>query len=171
LSTALLTAKNGLETTVFDTDESELQTTALSEFFGVDSVDGPTFITRARSQVERHGVDFRDERVDAIEVHGSEFTLSTERQDYAADYVVLACGRHRGLADDLDCERNDDGTVAIDRDCCTSVRQVYAVGLSARELGVEAQIQVTVSVGDGAAAALDILSRESTVSTRGPEAR
>ncbi|KTG11208.1 hypothetical protein AUR64_04580 [Haloprofundus marisrubri] len=166
LSTALLTSKHGLETTVFDTGESPLREVSIPAYLGYDDVDGSAFLARARSRVGEFGVDFRDERVELVETHGSEFTVSTERQDYAANYVVFACGGDRSLAADVGCDRDADGTLSIDHDCRTSMAHVYAVGSAARDPEADPQTRLLVSVADGAVAGLAIVSAESASVTR-----
>lgn len=156
LSTALVTAKNGLETTVFDTGETAMYYARLSNYLGVDTMDDEQFVERARRRVCQYGVDYRAEEVIGLERRGSEFTVITDEVDYAADYVVLATGRAGELASDLPCDRERDGTVAVDRDGATSVRGVYAVG----EVTRGPRVLAVVSAGDGAAAALAILARE-----------
>ncbi len=156
LSAALVTAKNGLETTVFDTGETAMYYARLSNYLGIDTIDGEQFVERARRRVREYGVDFRVQEVIGVERHGSEFTVMTDEIDYAADYVVLATGGARGLASDLLCERTRDGTIAVDRDGATSTRGVYAVG----EISRGPRVLAVISAGDGAAAALAILARE-----------
>jgi len=53
LSAALFTAKNGLDTVVFDTDGTWMHKAHLFNYLGIDSVDGSAFVHDAREQV-RH---------------------------------------------------------------------------------------------------------------------
>ncbi|WP_224335709.1 NAD(P)/FAD-dependent oxidoreductase [Haloprofundus halobius] len=157
LSAALFAAKNGLEVTVFDTDATPMHRARLFNYLGVgesDGVDGTAFVERARRQVDRYGVDWRHETVTGLLKDGSEFVVTTDAGECAADYVVLASGRARELAAELGCDRTADGTVVADRDGRTSVAGVYAAGWVARG----EKVQAIISAGDGAAAALDILS-------------
>ncbi|WP_129115610.1 NAD(P)/FAD-dependent oxidoreductase [Halegenticoccus tardaugens] len=156
LSTALFAAKNGLETTVFDTDETAMHYAHLFNYPAVESIGGDEFVERARAQIEEYGAERREEEVTAIETNGSGFVVKTDDGGIAADYVVLASGQSRGLADGLGCDRNDDGTVRVDVNMRTGVDGVYAAGWVARK----DKVQAAISVGDGAAAALDILSAE-----------
>ncbi|MFC5971960.1 FAD-dependent oxidoreductase [Halomarina salina] len=154
LSAALFTAKNGLETSLFDQGETALRFAHLLNYLGIDSVDGEAFLHAAREQADAVGVHRHDERVVEVEDDGEEFVVVTETGTYAADYLVLATGQARELAAQLRCELDHDGTVLVDRNGRTSVEDVYAVGWLTRK----DKVQAVISAGDGAAAALDVLS-------------
>ena len=155
LSAALFTAKNGLETTVFDTDETWMHKAHLFNYLGIGSVGGSEFMATARQQVDDFGVDRRqDEEVTAVSEADDGFVVETEDSEYEADFVVLATGANRDLADDLGCAFADDDTVDVGVDMETSVEGVYATGAMVRP----EEWQAAISVGDGAAAALNILS-------------
>lgn len=159
LSAALFTAKNGLDTVVFDTDETWMHAAHLYNYLGIESIAGSEFMEFARKQVDDYGADRqKGEEVTVVEEGGVDegFTVVTDEGTYEADYLVLATGQSRDLAEDLSCEFDDDGTVAIDQDNETSVDDVYAAGWMARK----DKIQAAISVGGGAAAGLDILSKE-----------
>jgi len=155
LSAALFTAKNGLETTVFDTDETWMHKAHLFNYLGIGSVGGSEFMATARQQVDDFGVDRRqDEAVTAVSESGDGFVVETEDGEYEADFIVLATGANRDLADDLGCAFSDDDTVDVGVDMETSVDGAYATGAMVRP----EEWQAAISVGDGAAAALNILS-------------
>ena len=155
LSAALFTAKNGLETTVFDTDETWMHKAHLFNYLGIGSVGGSEFMATARQQVDDFGVDRRqDEAVTVVSESDDGFSVETEDGEYEADFVVLATGANRDLADDLGCAFADDDTVDVGVDMETSVEGVYATGAMVRP----EEWQAAISVGDGAAAALNILS-------------
>lgn len=158
LSAGLFAAKNGLETTAFDTDKTWVHSAHLFNYLGIESRDGSEFLADAREQVDEFGVErMQGVEVTAVEAAGDGFVVRTEADDeYDADYVVFATGTNRGLAEDLGCETTDEGTVAVDIDMETSVDDAYAVGATARA----EKWQTIISAGDGAAAALDILSKE-----------
>ncbi|MFA9415991.1 FAD-dependent oxidoreductase [Natrinema sp. HArc-T2] len=155
LSAALFTEKNGLETTVFDIDETWMHKAHLFNYLGIGSVGGSEFMATARQQVDDFGVDRRqDEVVTAVSESGDGFVVETEDGEYEADFVVLATGANRDLADDLGCAFSDDDTVDVGVDMETSVDGAYATGAMVRP----EEWQAAISVGDGAAAALNILS-------------
>ncbi|ELY84633.1 NAD(P)/FAD-dependent oxidoreductase [Natrinema altunense] len=155
LSTALLTAKNGLETTVFDTDETWMHKAHLFNYLGIGSVGGSEFMATARQQVDDFGADRRQsEEVTAVSEAGDGFAVETEDGEYEADFVVLATGANRDIADDLGVAFAEDGTVDVGIEMETSLAGVYATGAMVRA----EEWQAAIAVGDGAAAALNILS-------------
>lgn len=155
-SAALFTAKNGLDTSVFDTDETWLHSAHLFNYLGIESVDGSAFIEGAREQVSSFGADQFDSEVTAIESTRDGFAVTTESGEYEATYVVLATGADRELANELGCEFTEDEVVAVDVTMETSVPDAYATGAMVRA----EEWQAIISAGDGAAAALNILSKE-----------
>ena len=158
LSAGLFTAKNGLETEVFDTDKTWLHHAHLFNYLGIRSIDGTEFLEVARDHaVEDHGVSLnRDEAVTGVEAADDGFTVTTGTGEYEASYVVLATGSNRDLAEDLGCAFGEDGTVEVDVTMETSVEDAYATGAMVRA----EEWQAVISAGDGAAAALNILSKE-----------
>lgn len=157
LSAALFTAKNGLETVVFDTDETWMSLAHLFNYLGIRSISGNEFMTIARGQVEDRGATIHQgEEVTNVEQNGDGFTVTTEDGEYDANYVVLATGRGRELAESLGCEFTDEEVVDVGVTMETSIEDVYATGAMSRTEEWEA----IISAGDGGAAALNILSKE-----------
>jgi len=156
LSAALFTAKNDLETTVFDTDKTWLHKAHLFNYLGIESEDGTAFVEDAREQVESFGANHREAEVTDVSESDSGFTVTTEGDEVEADYVVLATGADRSLAEDLGVAFTDEDVVDVDVDMETSVEDVYATGAMVRT----EEWQAIISAGDGAAAALNILSKE-----------
>ena len=157
LSAGLFASKNGLDTVLFDTDETWMHKAHLFNYLGVGSVGGSEFMATARQQVDDFGVDRRQgEEVTGVESTGDGFVVTTDEAEYDADYVVLATGANRDLAEELGCEFDDDDTVSVGVSMETSVEGAYATGAMARA----EEWQAVISAGDGAAAALNILSNE-----------
>jgi thioredoxin reductase len=156
LTAALFTAKNGLETTVFDTDKTWLHKAHLFNYPGIGSIDGTVYLENLRDQC----ADFGVERKQGVEVTGVEagddgFTVSHDDGETETDYVVLATGANRDLAEELGCDFDGD-IVDVDVTMETSVADAYATGA----MGRAEEWQAVISAGDGAAAALNILSKE-----------
>ncbi|MFB6081730.1 MAG: FAD-dependent oxidoreductase [Halanaeroarchaeum sp.] len=156
LSASLFTAKNDLETLVFDTDETWMHKAHLFNYLGIESVDGSEFVERSRDQVETFGVTRHDEEVTDVTTTADGFSVETASGTHEADYLVLATGATRELADDLGAEFTADGVVDVDVTMETSVDDAYATGAMVRA----EEWQAVISAGDGAAAALNILSKE-----------
>jgi len=156
LSAALFTQKNGLQTHVFDTDGTWMHKAHLFNYLGVGSQDGTAFMETARRQVDSFGVDrHQGEEVTAVNETDDGFSLETDDGSYEADYVVLATGANRDLAESLGCAFDGD-VVDVGVDMETSVDDAYATGAMVRA----EEWQAVISAGDGAAAALNILSKE-----------
>lgn len=157
LSAALFTAKNGLDTTVFDTDDTAMHSARLFNYLGIERTSGSEFMEVARKQVVDHGANLNSgEEVIDVENTTEGFGLTTTDEEYDATYLVFATGYPCALAGALGCELDRYETVVIDADCETTVENAYAVGETVRV----AKIQVAISVGHGATAAVDILSKE-----------
>ena len=157
LSAALFTEKNGLETTVFDTDKTWMHKAHLFNYPGVGSQDGTAFLDTLRTQVDSFGVDRKQGvQVTGVSATDDGFAVTTEDGEHEAPYVVLATGANRDLAEELGCELTDEGVVDADVTMETSVENAYATGAMIRA----EEWQAVISAGDGAAAALNILSKE-----------
>jgi thioredoxin reductase len=157
LSAALFTAKNGLSTTVFDTDETWMHKAHLFNYLGIESENGTAFTEDSRDQVDSFGADrHQGEGVEEVSTNGNGFVVSTEESEYEAPYVVLATGAKRDLAEDLGCEVTEDGVVDVSVEMETSIENAYATGAMVRA----EEWQAVIAAGDGAAAALNVLTKE-----------
>ncbi|WP_123076694.1 FAD-dependent oxidoreductase [Halarchaeum sp. CBA1220] len=158
LSAALFCAKNDLETVAFDGDGTWLHKAHLFNYLGIRSMDGDVFLERAREQTTAdHGATLHeDTEVEAVERDGEAFVVTADGEEHTATYVVLATGANRDLAEELGCALDEDGVVEADVTMETSVAGVYATGAMVRA----EEWQAVISAGDGAAAALNILSKE-----------
>ncbi|WP_247000852.1 NAD(P)/FAD-dependent oxidoreductase [Halosolutus gelatinilyticus] len=157
LSAALFTAKNELETIVFDTDKTWMHKAHLFNYPGIRSIDGSEFVSETRDQVRNHGADLHlEEPVTDLERTDDGFRVETEDDEYDAEYVVLATGADRSIAEEIGCEFDDEGTVDVNLSMETSVDGLYATGAMVRA----EEWQAVIAAGDGGAAALDILSTE-----------
>jgi thioredoxin reductase len=156
LSAALFTAKNGLDTVVFDTDGTWMHKAHLWNYLGIDSIDGTEFVEQSREQIAEFGADLREgEAVTGVAESGDEFTVTTGDGEYDATYLVLATGADRSLAEDLGAAFTDEDVVDVDVTMETSVADAYATGAMMRA----EEWQAVISAGDGAAAALNVLSK------------
>jgi len=156
LSAALFTAKNGLDTVVFDTDGTWLHKAHLFNYLGIESVDGTAFVEDAREQVADFGAEIHQgAEVTGVAADGDGFAVTTGDGEHEASYLVLATGADRGLAEELGCAFEGD-VVDVDVTMETSVEDAYATGAMVRDQ----EWQAVISAGDGAAAALNVLSKE-----------
>jgi thioredoxin reductase len=157
LSAALFLAKNDQQAVVFDTDDTWLHKAHLFNYLGIESMDGSAFVDTARQQVDDFGAERHEAEVTGVETDGDAFSVTTDDgDDHTADYLVLATGAKRDLAEDLGCAFTDEGVVDVDVTMETSVEDVYATGAMVRA----EEWQAVISAGDGAAAALNVLTKE-----------
>ena len=155
LSAALLLAKNGVDVEVFGTDDTPMYKAMLLNYLGIPKMTGSDFQKVSREQVEDFGATLHKVRVDDVEKADGKFQIHTADGDaHQADYLVLAT-TNKAHQESLGIER-EDGTAAVNRDGRTSVENCYAIGWASRNH----KIQAIISAGDGAAAAIDILSKE-----------
>lgn len=160
LSAALFLAKNGLSTVVYGQDKTAMHWALVRNYLGVNEIHGSEFQKLARQQVGRFGALLQDRHVDAVARNhsggGSGFTVTLEGgEQVSARYVILSEGKSPKLAQELGASF-DGQRVVTDKNNLTSVPGVYAVGRSARP----GRSQAIISAGDGAVAAIDIISRE-----------
>ena len=133
----------------------------LYNYLGIPEIGGTDFQRVARAQLQGFGGRLIAEEVEGITADGNGFVVSPGG-DRRGDYLVLAeAGRPRP-ATALGLDQDDSGAVVVDRNSRSSMDRVYmdrvyVVGRSTRP----ARAQAIISAGDGAAAALDILSTES----------
>lgn len=156
LSCALLAAKNDLSVQVFGPDDTAMHSAYLYNYLGVEELDGTEFMERAREQCKGVGAELIKAAVSEVRADGDGFVVATDAGDeHEARHVVLATGTDRELAQALELEM-DGEVIHVDRDGRTSRDHVYAGGWATRPH----KIQAAISVGDGAAIALAILSQE-----------
>jgi thioredoxin reductase len=157
LSAALFLAKAGQRVVVFGQDKTAMHWALLRNYLGFAEIHGSELQKIGRGQVTALGGELRDERVDKVARGGDGFVVTTEGgEDLRAKYLVLSEGKSPRLAQMLGLEFDAARGVATDKQGHSSVPGVYVVGRLARP----GRSQAIISAGDGAAAAIDILSRE-----------
>ena len=156
LSAALFLAKNGLQAVVYGQDKTAMHWALLKNYLGVGELPGSEFQKVARQQVADFGARVEDRHVDSLSRENGAFRLTLDGGETAvARFVILSEGKSPRLAQQLGV-RFDGPAAVTDKNCQTSVPGVYAVGRLARP----GRSQAIISAGDGAVAALDILSKE-----------
>jgi thioredoxin reductase (NADPH) len=116
--------------------------------------DEPEWDEETDAQVRAHPIDIIEAEVTGIEnddegwLEAMEFADGTRRA-YRGGFAMYGSDYNTGLAEQLGCELNDDGTVAVDDHGRTSVDGVFAVGDV-----VPGHNQVPVAMGMGAKAGI-----------------
>jgi thioredoxin reductase len=156
LSAALFLAKNGLKTVVYGQNKTAMHWALVKNYLGLKEILGSDFQQVARGQVADLGAPIEDRRVESVAKQDKGFVITLEGgQSVSARYLILSEGKSPRLAQQLGV--TFDGAAAVtDKNAQTSVPGAYAVGRLARP----GRSQAIISAGDGAAAAIDILSRE-----------
>jgi thioredoxin reductase len=156
LSAALFLAKNGLEAVVYGEDKTAMHWAQIKNYLGLGELSGSDFQKIAREQVAGWGGRIENRHVETVLPVDAAFRVTfADGQSVDARFVILSEGKSPRLAQQLGLAF--DGAAAVtDRNGQTSVPGVYAVGRLARP----GRSQAIISAGDGAAAALDILSKE-----------
>jgi thioredoxin reductase (NADPH) len=116
----------------------------------------PTWSEETDELVEAHPVDVIEAEIEGMFkdnddpewLGGFEFADGTVRE-YKGGFAMYGSDYNSDLADKLDCDLNDDGTVAVDEDGQTSVEGVYAVGDI-----TQGNNQIPIAMGKGAKAGL-----------------
>lgn len=157
LSAALFLAKNKVDVMVFGDDKTAMHYAYLKNYLGIPEINGSEFQKRAREQVIAVGARLRGDRVTEVSGNAGRFQVETDASErLAAKYLILSEGKGPRLAKQIGLEFDGTKGIATDRNGQSSVEGVYVVGRSARP----GRSQAIISAGDGAAAAIDILSRE-----------
>ncbi|UPV99853.1 NAD(P)/FAD-dependent oxidoreductase [Halorussus gelatinilyticus] len=118
--------------------------------------DDPQWSDETDRQLRAHPVEIVSEDVTGMEkgddgwLEGFEFEDGQFRE-YRGGFPMYGSNYNAELVDQLGCERNDDGTVAVGDAGETSVEGVYAVG----DL-TPGHNQIPVAMGEGANAGIDI---------------
>jgi len=154
LSAALFLAKNNTPVIVFGTDDTAMHHAYLYNYLGIAEISGSDFQRIARGQVEAVGGELRSDHIASVSQTEDGFAVTTEDgQTTTATYLILTEGRSPDLAMSLGVAAGEDG-ITTDADGRTSIKGLYVVGRSARPK----RSQAIISAGQGAAAAVDILS-------------
>ena len=157
LSAALFLSKNGLDVVVFGQDTTAMNYALLRNYLGIPEILGSDFQAIARKQVTALGAAVREGRIETVARGGAGYTAKTEDgETIEAKYLILSEGKGPRLARQLGLTFDEATGIATDRNGKSQLDNVYVVGRSARP----GRSQAIISAGDGAAAAIDILSRE-----------
>ena len=159
LSAALFLAKNDMDVTVFGENKTFMHDAMLYNYLGIPKMTGTEFQEISRRQVEGFGGEILDAKVSTIETGGVKFSVSTETGDkHYGKYLIVATGFEEALVETLGLGTDDDNDDAIiaDREGKTPIENLYVIGWLTRGQ----RTQAIISAGEGAAAALSILSSE-----------
>ena len=156
LSAALFLARAEQDVVVFGQDKTAMHWAQLNNYLGVASIHGSDFQKFSREQVTSAGATLREDQISSIEKSDNGFVVITEGGErQKCRHLILSEGEKPRLAETIGLKKNADGGIPVDQNSRSEVADVYVVGRSTRP----GRSQAIISAGDGAAAAIDILSR------------
>lgn len=157
LSAALFLAKNGLSVTVYGQDKTAMHWALLKNYLGFPEIHGSELQKRGREQAESFGAKLLSDRVETVTKDGDGFTVTLENgEKQRASSLILSEGKSPRLALMLGLAHDAKRGIQVDQNGMSQVEGVYVVGRLRRP----GRSQAIISAGDGAAAAIDILSRK-----------
>jgi thioredoxin reductase (NADPH) len=118
--------------------------------------DDPEWSDDTAEMLANHPIDIVHEEVTGVQNGEDGWLKALEFEDgsvreYKGGFAMYGTDYSNGLARELGCDLNDDGTVAVEDHGQTSVENVYAVGDA-----TPGHNQVPIAVGDGAKAGISI---------------
>lgn len=158
LSAALFLAKNGIDVVVFGEDKTAMHWAHVKNYLGIVEIAGAEFQAIARKQVTAFGARLRDEHVDGV-TKGSDGRFVVKLKgggEETARYLILSEGKSPKHAKQLGLAFDEKNGIETDKNAKSKLDGVYVIGRSSRP----GRSQAIISAGDGAAAAIDILSLE-----------
>ncbi len=161
LQAGVFTSKAGEETLVLDSDESLVYNTAnIQNLVGHESISGQELLRSGRDKLEEFDGEYREETVEKLEKNDGRFKVSTEEDEYEAEYVIVASA---GMTDyleplDIEFEEGVEGPYWMDEHVVTNNGNRIMEGLYAAGLINTWEYQTSVAMGDGAKAAVNLLS-------------
>lgn len=163
LQAGVFTAKASEDTLVLDTGESLVHNTSnIQNLIGHDSVAGQELLRSGENKLEDFGGEKKEEKVEKVEETDKGFKVVTEDEEYATEYLVVASAGDLSYLENLDLEFEEgvEGPYMMDKHVKTddanksvNVDNLYSAGLANSW-----EYQTSVAIGDGAKAAVNLLS-------------
>jgi len=162
LQAGVFTAKAGEETLVLDTGESlVLNTSNIQNLIGHDSIAGNELLKKGKEKLDNFNGELKEEKVEQLEEKDGAFKVITEEDEYESKYVVAASAGDLSYLEDLvEFEDGVEGPYMMDRHVKTDQHnqstendRIFAAGLANTW-----EYQTSVAIGDGAQAAVNLLT-------------
>jgi thioredoxin reductase len=160
LQAAVFTAKAGEDTLVLDTGESFVKSTSnIQNLITDDSVAGNELLSRGKEKLDNFGGEIQQEEVENLERTDEGLKIVTEEGDYEAEYVVIASAGNTEYIDlDIEFEEGVEGPYMMDQHIVTDDSNKAAESVYAAGLVNSWEYQTSTAIGDGAKAAVNLLS-------------
>lgn len=162
LQAAVMTAKAGEETLVLDSGQSlVLNTSNIQNLVGHDSVAGRELLTSGKQKVKTFDGEIKEEEVQNLERTDSGLKVSTEENEYEAEYVIIASAGDLSFIElEVEFEEGVDDPYMMDQHVKTDDSNKAAENIYAAGLANSWEHQASVAIGDGAKAAVNLLSEK-----------
>lgn len=162
LSAAILLGDKQVKTLVIGDGRTQMKSAWVENYLGFEEAFvGSDLLEIGKRQIGKRQIPLLEEQVTEI-VHGDNgITVRTEGGEYSAEYLILASGQGAtigtGEVAGVEMVENDEPftkvKIKIDDRCRTSLRNVYATGIS---VGIASQ--AIIAAGHGAQTALNLIS-------------
>ena len=162
LQAAVMTAKAGEETVVLDSGQSlVLNTSNIQNLVGHDSVAGGELLTSGKQKVESFDGEILEEEVQKLERSEDGLKVSTEDSEYTAEFVIIASAGDLSYVElDIELEDGVDDPYMMDQHVKTDDSNKAAENVYVAGLANSWEHQTSVAIGDGAKAAVNLLSEK-----------
>jgi thioredoxin reductase (NADPH) len=160
LQAAVFTAKAGEETLVLDSGESlVLNTSNIQNLITQDSIAGQEVLRKGKQKLQDFGGEFSEEEVEKLERTDDGFRIETSESEYETEYVLIAsAGNHDFIEFELEYEDGVEGPYMMEEHIETDDSNRADEGVYAAGLANSWEYQTSTAIGDGAKAAVNLLS-------------
>lgn len=160
LQAAVFSAKAGEETLVLDTGESLVHNTSnIQNLIGHDSIAGQELLKKARDKLNDFNGEVVEEEVESVERTDEGLKVVTSENEYETEYIVAASAGNLDYLEDLvDFEDGVEGPYMMERHVKTDDSNKAAENIYAAGLANTWEYQTSVAIGDGAKAAVNLLT-------------
>ena len=159
-SAALLAAKAGKKTVVFDNDKGITKKAWVENHYGVMEITGPDLVELGKKQAVKFGAEIVEDSVVNIEKKDGGFAVETEGNGtFEAKHVIFATGvatdlaAKAGVTVTKGTEPRIPKVLQVDAEGKTNIEGIWAAGVCA---GTSAL--TIISAGDGAQVAINVIS-------------
>lgn len=167
LSSAIFTSNAGLKTLVLDKGQSQItRVSSVQNIPGFpEGISGVEWIDNSKKQVKKFNGEIREESVEQVnKTDDGLFEVKTENELYQSKYVIIATNVNKALVEALEFEIETNSKVPngkaksvknVSWDGETKIENLYLAGLMN-----ELPSQVSVTLGQGAAVGIAVVSKE-----------
>ena len=161
LQAAVFTAKAGEDTLVLDNSQSLVENTSnIQNLIGHDSVAGHELLNSGEEKMDEFGADLKEETVEKLEKTDEGLKIVTGEDEYVSEYVIIASA---GIIDyieldEVEFEEGVEGANMMDKHVVTDDSNKAAENVYVAGLANTWEYQTSICIGDGAKAAVNLLS-------------